>query len=40
VPLLTTMSAAQAAVAGIRALRDRELRVRSLQEHHGLNGRD
>jgi carbamoyl-phosphate synthase large subunit len=34
VPLLTTLSAAQAAVSGIRALRDRELRVRSLQEHH------
>ena len=40
VPLLTTMSAAQAAVAGIRALRDRELRVRSLQEHHGARGRE
>jgi carbamoyl-phosphate synthase large subunit len=34
VPLLTTMSAAAAAVNGIRALRDRELRVRSLQEHY------
>jgi carbamoyl-phosphate synthase large subunit len=34
VPLLTTLSAAQAAVSGIRALSARELRVRSLQEHH------
>jgi carbamoyl-phosphate synthase large subunit len=36
VPLLTTMSAAQAAVAGIRALRNWELKVRTLQKHHGL----
>jgi carbamoyl-phosphate synthase large subunit len=35
VPLLTTLSAAQAAVSGIRALQQRELRVRSLQTHHG-----
>ncbi len=34
VPLLTTLSAAQAAVGGIRALRAQDLRVRSLQEHH------
>jgi carbamoyl-phosphate synthase large subunit len=34
VPLLTTLSAASAAVTGIRALRDRDLRVRSLQEHY------
>jgi carbamoyl-phosphate synthase large subunit len=34
VPLLTTLSAASAAVAGIRALRDKELRVRGLQEHY------
>ena len=34
VPLITTMSAARAAVGGIRALRDRALRVRPLQEHH------
>jgi carbamoyl-phosphate synthase large subunit len=34
VPLLTTLSAASAAVTGIRALAHRELRVRSLQEHH------
>ena len=34
IPLITTLSAAQAAVNGIRALRDRELRVRSLQTHH------
>ncbi|GAB4519778.1 MAG: carbamoyl-phosphate synthase large subunit [Anaerolineae bacterium] len=36
VPLLTTLSAAAAAVQGIRALRERELRVRSLQEHYQL----
>jgi carbamoyl-phosphate synthase large subunit len=36
VPLLTTLSAASAAVNGIRALRDKELNVRSLQEHHKL----
>ncbi|MCW5856856.1 MAG: carbamoyl-phosphate synthase large subunit [Caldilineales bacterium] len=34
VPLITTLSAAQAAVNGIRALRQHELRVQSLQEHH------
>lgn len=34
IPLITTLSAAQAAVNGIRALREKELRVRSLQEHH------
>jgi carbamoyl-phosphate synthase large subunit len=34
VPLLTTLSAAQAAVNGIRALRDKDLRVRSLQAHY------
>jgi carbamoyl-phosphate synthase large subunit len=34
VPLLTTLSAAQAAVNGIRALREKELSVRSLQRHH------
>ncbi|MCC6457617.1 MAG: carbamoyl-phosphate synthase large subunit [Caldilineaceae bacterium] len=34
IPLITTMSAAQAAVAGIRALVQRELSVRSLQEHY------
>ncbi len=33
-PLITTLSAAQAAVNGIRALRQRELSVRSLQEHY------
>ena len=35
VPLLTTLSAAQAAVNGIRRCKTRELRVRSLQAHHG-----
>jgi len=34
VPLLTTLSAASAAVSGIRALLDREIEVRGLQEHH------
>jgi carbamoyl-phosphate synthase large subunit len=33
VPLLTTLSAAAAAVAGIHALRAKELRYRSLQDH-------
>ncbi len=37
VPLLTTLSAAQAAVNGIRALRDRALKVRSLQHHYRTN---
>ncbi len=39
VPLITTMSAARAAVGGIRALRNRALRVRPLQEHHAPRGR-
>ncbi len=34
VPLLTTLSAASAAVAGMKALRDREISVRGLQEHY------
>ena len=34
VPLMTTLSAAQAAVQGIRALKQRGLEVRSLQAHH------
>ena len=34
VPLLTTLSAAQAALNGIQALRARALRVRSLQAHY------
>jgi carbamoyl-phosphate synthase large subunit len=33
-PLITTLSAAQAAVSGIRALREKELQVRSLQAHY------
>ena len=33
-PLLTTLSAAAATVNGIRALRENELQVRSLQRHH------
>jgi len=34
VPIITTMSAAQAVVQGIRALRKKPLKVRSLQTHH------
>jgi carbamoyl-phosphate synthase large subunit len=34
VPLITTLSAARAAVGGIRGLQQRKLRVRPLQEHH------
>ena len=34
IPLITTLSAAQAAVNGIRAMRERELDVRSLQTHY------
>ncbi len=34
IPLLTTLSAAQAAVNGIRALREKELKVRPLQQHY------
>jgi carbamoyl-phosphate synthase large subunit len=34
VPLLTTLSAALAAVGGIRAMQAKQLRFRSLQEHH------
>jgi carbamoyl-phosphate synthase large subunit len=36
VPILTTLSAAMAAVQGIRALRDKPLSVRSLQAHHAV----
>ncbi len=38
IPLITTLSAGTAAVNGIRALRQRELRVRSLQEHYAVAG--
>jgi len=34
VPLLTTLSAASAAVTGIRALHESDIRVRGIQEHH------
>jgi carbamoyl-phosphate synthase large subunit len=34
VPITTTLSAAQATVQGIRALREKPLKVRSLQMHH------
>jgi carbamoyl-phosphate synthase large subunit len=34
VPITTTLSAAQATVQGIRALREKPLKVRSLQVHH------
>ena len=36
VPLLTTLSAAAAAVAAIRALREKDFRYRSLQAHYQL----
>lgn len=36
VPLVATLSAAQAAVNGIQILRQKELKVRSLQAHHGI----
>ena len=35
IPLITTLSAAQAAVNGIRAMMDAELNVRSLQNYYG-----
>jgi carbamoyl-phosphate synthase large subunit len=38
VPLITTLSAAQAAVNGIRALSEKALTVRGLQEHYRLTG--
>ncbi|MFN8452911.1 MAG: carbamoyl phosphate synthase large subunit, partial [Anaerolineae bacterium] len=34
VPIITTMSAATAAVQGIKALRQKPLKARSLQVHH------
>jgi carbamoyl-phosphate synthase large subunit len=34
IPIMTTLSAAQATVQAIRALRTKPLRVRSLQDHH------
>ena len=36
VPIMTTLSAAQATVQGIAALHKKPLKVRSLQAHHGL----
>jgi carbamoyl-phosphate synthase large subunit len=38
IPLITTLSAGQAAVNGIRALGQHELKVRSLQEHYAMSG--
>jgi carbamoyl-phosphate synthase large subunit len=38
VMLVTTLTGAAATVSAIRALKARELEVRSLQEHHDLNG--
>jgi len=35
IPLLTTLSATAAAIGAIRALQQKDLRVKSLQEHHG-----
>ncbi|MCB8942366.1 MAG: hypothetical protein H6658_01190 [Ardenticatenaceae bacterium] len=34
--LIRSLSAAQAAVNGIQALRQKKLQVRSLQAHHGV----
>jgi carbamoyl-phosphate synthase large subunit len=34
VPLLTTLTAAMAAVTGIRALKEKDLTYESLQEHY------
>jgi carbamoyl-phosphate synthase large subunit len=39
IPLITTLSAAQAAVNGIRALSQKELSVRSLQTHYAAQGK-
>ncbi len=39
VPLLTTLSAAAAAIAAIQAIRQNDLRYRSIQEHFERNGR-
>jgi carbamoyl-phosphate synthase large subunit len=39
IPLLTTLSAASAAVVGIRALRQSELCYQSLQEHYSQKSR-
>jgi carbamoyl-phosphate synthase large subunit len=36
IPLVTTLSAALATVQGIRALKQKPLRVISLQKHHGI----
>jgi carbamoyl-phosphate synthase large subunit len=36
VPVVTTLSAAMASVQGIKALKEKPLRVRSLQAHHGI----
>ncbi len=38
IPLFTTLSAATAAVNAVRALKDRQLRVRSLQDHYARQG--
>jgi carbamoyl-phosphate synthase large subunit len=35
IPIITTLTGAMAAVQGIRALREKPLKVRSLQAHHG-----
>jgi hypothetical protein len=34
IPLITTLSAAMASVQGMKALKNKPLRVRSLQAHH------
>ena len=38
VPIVTTMSAAMASMEGIKRRREKPLKVRSLQQHHKVNG--
>jgi carbamoyl-phosphate synthase large subunit len=38
VPIITTLSAAMASVQGMKAVKDKPLRVRSLQTHHEIGG--
>jgi carbamoyl-phosphate synthase large subunit len=38
IPIITTLSAAMASVQGMKALKDKPLRIRSLQSHHDHSG--
>jgi len=40
VPIMTTLAGANAALLGIKAMRDKGLSVRSLQEYHADPGHD